>query len=364
MKTGAHLLYLTFLWGAFACGGKQEMERNEPIKPVKFATVQLQGGKQAKTFNGTSRSASETNLSFRTNGLLLQRNVKVGDRVRKGQLLAQLDPKDLLLNYEKAKASLQSAKIQLETAKSNLERIKQLYQANSASLNDYEQAKNAYANAQSGYQTARKSLDLQQSQLDYAEIIAPTDGVVSATHADINEIVQAGSPVIVINSGEGDIEVNVGIPEVYITKIKQSEEVAIKFSSIPDKAYQGIITEVGFSSAGAATYPVIVKILDAGEEIRPGMPAEVTFWFGEADESPSLAVPVKAVGEDFEGNFVYKLEKDTAQVYLARKVKIELGPLSNHGFEVLDGVKEGDMVATAGLRSLYDGRKVTLLANE
>ena len=142
------ILFATLLLLITSCGNKTE-KKSIQIKPIKYATIGFQEDTGTKTFNGTSQSGTETNLSFRANGLIILLDVKNGDRVKKGQLLAKLDQKDISLNYEKTKASVRSAKSQMETTKSNLDRVKELYQSNSASLSDYDQAKNSYENSKS-----------------------------------------------------------------------------------------------------------------------------------------------------------------------------------------------------------------------
>ena len=88
---------LIFIFFLFSCGGKEKQE-TKIIKPMKFASVVQEGGTIVKTFNGTSQSGAETRLSFRTNGLIVKLNAKIGDKVKKGNLLAQLDLNDLQLN--------------------------------------------------------------------------------------------------------------------------------------------------------------------------------------------------------------------------------------------------------------------------
>ena len=354
------IILLTLTCLGLGCSDQAENAGSKVIKPVKYATIAQDGGIQIRTFSGTTRSAEETNLSFRTNGLIVRINVKVGDRVRKGQLLAQLDQRDLSLSYDQANASVQSAKIALETAKSNLERTKELYQANSASLSDYENARNNYAGAQSSYQTAKKAMDLQASQFNYAKIVASTSGVVSAVNAEVNEFAQAGSPIIVMSSVGAGIEVNVGVPESYITKLSSGDSVQVK---VGEQDLEGIVTEVGFSSSTSTTYPVIIKLSQLNDNIRPGMPARVTFAFGKREEVSNLFVPVKAVGEDANGNFVFLLQAQSENQFMVKKTSIEIGALGDRGFLLLSGLKEGELVATAGLRSLYDGRMVSLLEN-
>ena len=360
MNTINNIIFFLILIIFIGCGNKENSKKEVILKPVKYSVVKLTGGLQEKNFSGTSQSGSQAKLSFRANGLITKLNVKVGSRVKKGQLLAKLDSKDSQLGYENAKTNLINAEIQLKTAKSSLNRIKQLYLANNASLNDYEKAKSSFSTANSSFESAKKSLDLKASQLEYSKIISPTNGVVTAVNSEINEFINAGSPVVVISSQKDNIEINIGIPEAYISKVKNGKYVKVNFSSIPNKEFKGVITEVGYSTAGFLTYPVTVKILNNSSEIRPGMPANVFFKFGNKNELSNLTVNVKAVSEDAEGNFVYVISKD-GKDYKVTKQKIEIGPLNNNGFIVLSGLKENDMVAIAGLRSLYNGRKVKLL---
>lgn len=360
MQTRAFYLGLILSLLFIRCGGEKQAEK-KVIKPVKYAAVEQLGGAIIKSFNGTSQSGAETKLSFRTSGLIVKLEVKVGDHVKKGQLLAMLDLNDLKLNLQKATASLQSAQSQVETAKSSFDRIRELYQGNSASLNDYEQARNNYSAAQAAYQNAKKTLELQGSQLDYAKIIAPTDGVVSMVSGEINEFAAAGSPLIIINSNQNDIEVNVGVTENYISKITNGDEAEVRFTGIAEQKFKGVVSEVGFASAYTATSPVVLKLTEISKQMRPGMPVEVTFTFGDREERSTLSVPVSAVGQDHEGTFVFVLKPLQKNTYSATKTMIETGALKNEGFVVISGIREGDYVATAGLRRLYDGMEVKLL---
>lgn len=350
-----HLMAMIFI--LFACGDKPNQHVDEIIRPVKYVRVSLTGGIQQKTFTGVSESGSQTNLSFRRNGLITKINVKIGDRVRKGQMLGQLDNKDIDLAYEQMKARLQSAKMQMETAQSNFNRIKELYQSGSASLYDYEQSENAYVGANSGYHTAQKSLDLQRSQYDYAKIVAPTAGVVSRVNAEVNEFAQAGITIIVMDAGDGIMEINVGIPESYISKLNNGDQVEVK---INNKIVEGTITEVGFSSSGSAVYPVIVQLNNSNPDLRPGMPASVTFTFGSNDGEQFLTVPMPSVGEDSEGNFVFLIETNDDIIGIVKKQHVEIGKLNKDGFRIISGLSEGQKIATAGLQTLLDGQKVKL----
>jgi len=346
-----------------ACGGGTEEQTTEAIKPIKYGQVEAFGGLTTRTFNGITRSGSETNLSFRAGGLITRLNATVGQRVTKGQTLAQLDQKDVRLGVEQAELDVNNAKVQLETATSSFERVKQLYQTNNASLNDYEQAKSALSNAQSAYEISLKRLDMQRSQLAYTTITAPMSGIVSSVMAEVNEVASAGQPILTMSKEDGqDLEAQAGVPEKYISQITQGRATQIRIPTLSAE-FEGVITEVGYSSAGG-TYPVITSLASPTAEVRPGMPVEVTFTFGDENQEAQLIVPVKAVGEDADGQFVYVLNPAEGETYAAQKVTVEIGNLTAGGFIVREGLDQDQLVAVAGLRTLYDGMNVTLLTQE
>ncbi|MCH2198455.1 MAG: efflux RND transporter periplasmic adaptor subunit [Flavobacteriales bacterium] len=351
---------LALLCISIACSPDETPQSELPIKPIKYGVVQISGGQVTRTFNGITRSGSETNLSFRTGGLISKMNISVGQRVKKGQLLVQLDQKDVLLALDQAKLDAQNAQVQLETATSSFERTKQLYQGSNASLSDYEKAKSTLSGAQSSYEIALKRLDLQRSQVTYTSLYAPMGGIVSAVNAELNEVVNPGQTIVVMSQEkDGDIEAQVGIPEKYINQIQQGDEVVVNVPSL-QRTFEGFITEVGYSTS-SGTYPVITSMNDLSSEIRPGMPVEISFSFGDEQQVKQITVPVKAVGEDDLGQFVYVLNKVDSGYYVASKTTIEVSNLTSNGFIVRTGLEEDNIVAVAGLRTLYDGMKVKLL---
>jgi len=342
------------------CGSQEESKSEEP-KAVKYAIVEQSGGLTEKTYSGVTLSSSSTNLSFRASGLLVKLNARVGQRVRKGTLLAQLDQKDAKLSYDQSLLDVQNAKVQYDASASNFDRTKQLYETNNVSLSDYEQAKSSYASAQSSYEVALKRLDLQKSQIDYTEIVAPMTGVISSVNSEINEVVNTGTTIIMMSAeGKNDIEAQVGIPEKYINDIQNGDEVTISVRSI-NQTFKGSVTEIGYASLTGVTYPVTIALESSGnKELRPDMPIDAIFQFGSKDQSPRLVAPLKAIASDINGNFVYTLTPGE-NAYEVKKVIVELGDITQRGYEIKSGLNEGDLVAVAGLRFLYEGRKVKLL---
>ena len=353
---GGHILALG-LW--VGCGGEPQVA--EPIRPVKYAEVRPASAVQSQRFAGTAKAGIEARLSFRTGGLIEAIDVKVGDPVAAGQRIATLDNRDAVLAHQRAKAALENARVQKANAQSKLIRVRQLYQANNVSLAEYEQAKNGFASATSSYESAQKSLDLQDHQLGYNEIYAPVAGIVTAVHNEVNEVIQAGTPLVELSAGE-DIEMKVGVPESYIARIRTGEPVCAHFSALPGVDFAAQVREISYALDASSTYPVIVRLDDPDPAIRPGMAGEVEFRFGSGGPSDPLVVPVKAVGEDAKGQYVFVIDGVAKGLGTVHRRPIRIGKLLADGFVVEEGLAERELVATAGLKSLLHGMKVRLLS--
>lgn len=316
---------------------------------------------ETRTFSGTAQTDKVIDLSFRSAGIVTVFNIRLGQRVRKGDLLAELDNVQARLAYEQALSSLNSAASQMNTAKLALDRVRALYEKGSASLSDYESAKNSFRTAEASHESAQRSVDIQEEQMRYGYLYAPETGTLAAVHTEIDENVGAGQTVAVLNAGT-TMEIALGLPESIINRITQDMAVEVTFSSLPNQTYAGTVTEVSPSvDPQTATYPVRVTLVGDTENVRSGMTANVTFAFGDQSiATNTLVVPAKAVGEDAQGRFVFLLEQAEGSVATARKQHIEIGTLTAGGFEVLDGLEVGQQIATAGLQTLLNGQRVRI----
>ena len=345
---------------AFACSTKNEPQQKEKLRPVKFAEVSYSGIGQIRTFNGTARSDKEINLSFRTSGILTTLNISAGQKVSKGDLLAQIDNSEARLSLEQAISSLNGAKATLNTSTSTLERTRTLFEKGSASLSDYENAKSSFASAKASYESAERTVDIQKKQVGYGIIYAPADGIIASKNVENNENVSAGQVIAVLNAGSF-MEISLGMPENVINRVRKGMNITAKFPALQGKIFKGVVNEIAPSvESGTATYPVRVKLLGETSEVKSGMAANITFTFATTDNQEALIVPVSAVGEDSNGNFVYVIEKQNENVGLIKKQHFQIGELSPIGFEVISGLKPGQLVATAGLQTLLDGQTVSL----
>lgn len=345
-----------------ACGGEGP-ESTLPPRPVAWQTVGAGGGAVSRSFSGAASTDRILTLSFRSAGVVTLLNVRLGDRVQGGQLLAELDNVAARLAYEQARSQLNSAESQMNTARLAVDRTRSLYESGTASLSEYENARNAFRTAEAGHASALRSVEIQEEQIGYGRIVAPAGGTIAQVGVEVGENVNPGQPVAVLNAG-GDMQIALGLPETVINGVTSGMDARVRFAALPDQEFRGRVTEVSPSvDPSTATYPVRVAVLDASEQVRTGMAATVTFELAAPDgagASGALVVPARAVGEDGEGRFVFVVEGDEGGTGVVRRRAVTVGRLGADGFEILSGLSRGERVAVAGLQTLLDGQRVSV----
>jgi multidrug efflux system membrane fusion protein len=345
---------LLFLMG---CGKKEKVEI-APVRPVKYVKVGYLGGDKLRSFSGTAKTEKVVNLSFRNTGIITELNMKLGQQVKKGDLLGRLDNVSSRLNYESSIEQKNSSESQMNTTKLNLNRVKKLYEKGSSSLSDYEDAKNSYRTAVASFESSKRSVAIQKDQIQFGYLYAPEDGAIASVTAEVD--VTPGQAIGVLNAGTA-IEISLGLPESVINAVKKGMKVKVTFSALKEGEFNAIITEVAPAlDRDTSTYPVTVMITDADERIKSGMAANVMFEFVyEGLAKDVIVVPASAVGEDGKSRFVFLVEGDSNKATV-KKQSITIGDLTPEGFKIESGLKLDQKVATAGLQTLLDGQEVKI----
>lgn len=370
------VLFSILIAGLSGCEKKEEQVLEKRIRPVRYYTVIEQQGGESIKFSGSAVSGKESSLSFKVSGTVSNIAVKVGDSVKKGDLLAELDKTDLNVDLEGARASLKTAEAdtqaaitRLNTTRSNYQRIEKLYESNNVSLSEFEQARGDYdtAKAQLGaarsqVKTAQTRLQAAENQLRYTKIITPYKGVVNSINIEENEEVSPGATVLTL-SGFSDLEVRINLSDLYIARLQKGLECDVYFSALPGRKFPGIVSEIPYAATGAPTYPVIIRVDTDDKALRPGMAAEVEFHFDTESSGKHIFLTPDSVGEDQSGNFVFALNEKEGGIAVATKRKVVLGELTDKGFLVLQGVQKGDKIASSGLQILLEGMEVKLLSD-
>jgi membrane fusion protein, multidrug efflux system len=361
MKSKIQILVLGALLLA-GCGGTEEKE--EAIRPVFYQEVGKSSMQNVRSFSGVTQSATEAKLSFKVGGLIENVTIDMGDTVKRGAVIARLDDTDYRISYNKAEASLKNAEAQLAAAKSAFLRVENLYVNNNVSLSEYEKAKTQFELAETMVNTARSQLNAAQNQLEYTILRAPFDGVVSSVMAQENEMTGTGHPIVVF-AGVNNLEVKTAVPENIIAQISRGQDATVRFSAFPEKTFPGIITEVSPGIPNASAYPVIIQLTEPSNRLFPGMTGTVELPLnGDSLSQNRIVIATDAVGHDQSGDFVFIAVKSSkSDIYFAEKRNVTLGELQAGGYEIVNGLDKNEVVITAGLSFLYDGRKVKLLDN-
>jgi len=342
-----------------SCGEKQVKEE-VVLRPVAFGEVAYLGSEKMRQFSGSAKTEKIVNLSFRGSGIITKLDMKLGQKVKKNQLLGSLDNVSARLSYESSIESKNSSESQMNTAKLTLNRIRILYEKGSSSLSDYESAKNSYRTAVASFESAKRSVAIQQDKIQYGYLYALEDGIIATVSAEVDENVSPGQVVGVLNAGTA-IEISLGLPESVINDINQGMNVKVQFTAIENDMFNAVVTEIAPSiDSNTSTYPVTVTIKDKDERIKSGMVATVLFEFdtGVILEK-QLVVPTKAVGEDSNGRFVFVVDDSKDKIFVKKKTII-IGDFTQEGIIIKSGLKLGEKVATAGLQTLLDGQQVKL----
>jgi RND family efflux transporter MFP subunit len=357
--TRIYTLLASVLLSNALIGCSEVEEESITIRPVRTIVVGSESLETRRAYNGKAQTDRVIDLGFRSTGIITRFDIKLGQQVEKGDLLAELDNVAARLAYEQAVSARNSAKSDMDTKESNLNRVRSLYEKGGLSLSDYESAKNLFRTAQGSYRSAQRSVEIQQEQIRYGRIFAPESGVIAVVNKEIDENVAAGETVAILNAGT-EMEIQVGLPESVINQVVPENTVTITFAAIPSKIFAGEITEVSPAiERSTATYPVRVRVLGSTDQIKSGMAATVNFDFnGSSNSSAELLLPATAVGEDVNGRYVFTVDAQPGQVATVKKQMVTIGSLVRDSFEIRSGLKAGDIVITAGVHSVLDGQKV------
>ena len=341
---------------AFGACKKEEAVAEPVIRPVRVQKVEAVGGEQLKRFSGVSEAGLESRLSFKVAGTVNKLEDKVGTRLKKGALIAELDSADYELRVQSARASATSASAQVRRTRSEYDRTQQLFANQNASRSQLEATRAAYETARANASAASKQVQLARQQLSYTRLTSPVDGVISTVHVDVNENVNGGTPVVSITSGSKP-KVVVSVPDKLFGQIKTGDSVEVLFDAIPDAKYKAVVSELAVQS-GRGGAPATAVIEEPDDRIKPGLAATVIFTFGSSDDKPRIVVPPVAVAEDRDGRFGYVFTPSQGGLGTVKRTTLEVGELSDEGIEIKSGLQPGQLLVTAGVTRLTDGMTV------
>ncbi len=272
-------------------------------KKTGFTYSEAEAAKQdivnSVTATGTIEPVTSVDVGTQVSGVISKLYVDYNSVVKAGQVIAELDRTNLMSELSSAQASLKSAQSELDYQKTNYERYKALYDKGLISANDFEQARLSYVQAQQKTQQQKESVKKAQTNLGYATITSPIDGVVLSKEVEEGQTVASSfsTPTLFkIARDLTDMRVIADVDEADIGDVKEGQRVTFTVDAFPDDTFEGQVTQVrqeATTESNVVTYEVVISAPNDDLKLKPGLTANVVIFTMEAKDV--LAVPSKAL---------------------------------------------------------------------
>ena len=336
-------------------GGKKEEKVSFDTAKVEMGNIQT-----SITATGTIEPVTSVTVGTQVSGIVSKLYVDYNSVVRKGQVIAELDRTNLISELNAQKASLASAQSSLNYQQSNFERYKTLYEKGLVSADEFESARLQYEQSKQQVAQSRESVQRAQTNLGYATITSPIDGVVLSKAVEEGQTVAASfntPELFTIAQDLTNMRVIADIDEADIGGVKEGQRVSFTVDAFPDDKFEGAVTQVrqqATTESNVVTYEVVISAPNNDLKLKPGLTANVTIF--TLEKNNVLVVPSKALRfipneallqkdekvEDCEGMF--KLWTKEGNVFKAHKV--ETGTTNGVLTEITGGIAEGTEVLT------------------
>jgi len=351
--TQAGLIALTAIALMTSCSKEQKTE---------FQTAKIEKGniQTSITATGTIEPVTSVTVGTQVSGIVSRLYVDYNSVVKKGQIIAELDKTNLTSELNTAKANLSSAQSTLNYEQANYGRYKTLYDKGLVSADEYETARLTYLKAKDQVTTATQSVQKAQTNLGYATITSPIDGVVLSKSVEEGQTVAASfntPELFTIAQDLTDMRVIADIDEADIGGVKEGQRVTFTVDAFPDDSFEGKVTQVRqqpTTESNVVTYEVVISAPNKDMKLKPGLTANVTIYTMEKNDI--LVAPTKALRfmpneallnegqriEDVEATQkVWTLEGNVFKAH-----KVETGTTNGMMTEIVSGVSEGSEVLT------------------
>ncbi|HSO42444.1 MAG TPA: efflux RND transporter periplasmic adaptor subunit [Rhodospirillales bacterium] len=318
-------------------------------------TVEMRSGGELVAITGQVQAEEEVSLAFRVGGRMIERSVNVGDAVEAGQVVARLEREPAENQLRQARAAVESARGQLSKTRADFGRQQSLLQSGFTTRVRYDQARQAMVAAQAQLDDARARLDIAEDNLGYTDLVVDAGGSVTARGAEPGEVVSAGQIIGRVARERGRDAV-FDVPERIIRAASADEPIDVALASDPSVRAVARVREVSPQADPVTrTFKVRAGLDDPPEAMRLGstIVGSVTL-----DATPGITIPPSALTQAGSDPAVWVVDPEAMTVSLR---PVQVGQFALDSVTVAEGLKEGELVVTAGVQVLRPGQKVRLL---
>ncbi len=337
------------------------MSGNKKKEEVTFKTdkVALTNIQNSITATGTIEPVTSVTVGTQVSGIVSKLYVDYNSVVRKGQVIAELDRTNLMSELNTARANLSSAQSSLNYQQANLKRYSELYKKGLVSADDYESAQLSYRQSKEQVATANESVRRAQTNLSYATITSPIDGVVLSKSVEEGQTVAASfntPELFKIAQDLTNMQVVADVDEADIGDVHEGERVTFTVDAYPDDVFQGSVTQVrqeATTTNNVVTYEVVISAPNAQLKLKPGLTASVTIY--TAEKTGVLSVPSKALKftptKETVGNkkIIDCNGKNKVWALVGNDIKafpVSIGMTDGVHTQIMSGLKEGQEIIT------------------
>lgn len=333
-----------------SCEDSNVVSEENKLRPIKSMVVKIPNSNVVHEFSAVVDASKKADLSFKISGELVELNVKQGEEVEIGRVIAKLNDRDI-------KIQLNEAKSLFDKARNDYERGKNLIKSNAISQSDIDQLRTQFNGAQA-------KLSIAENNLEYTELKASFDGIIAKKYTENFQEINAKSPIVALHD-LANIVLKIYVPESIMINMQREEvppELSATFDAISDKSFPLIFKEVSTQADDITkTYQVTLSMkAPKSHTILPGMTAMVKAesLLSRSLETQPFYLPSNTVLKDTNGNFVFTVKEVADGIGQIKRRSVSVGDLTPLGLEVFSGIEEGDVIVTAGMSKVIDGMEV------
>ncbi len=360
-KTFFLSLVMIGLCFVFSCRppGPEEKAKEETFgaTPVKVVKVIRQRISEKLNYTGTIEAIRKINITPDIAGKIARINVEEGDRVEKGQLLAELDTRAIRLQLEQAEASLAVAEANHKDAQRNMERMERLKGEKAVSDQQYEKIRLAFESAEAQRQQAKSAVNLARHQLDVSLMEAPFSGIIASKNAEVGDVINPMMGSFSSTSGVltlmdfSQVKIEIDVSHTDISRIQKGQSALLQVTALPDEEFNGRVALVNLTADPTTKkFKVEVRVDNPGLVLRPNTFGEVTLEISTHEEA--LVIPQTAI---LENRYVFVAQENTAE-----RRDVSVGLQNTELVEIVSGLKEGELVIVEGNYGLEDGTEIEI----
>ena len=349
---GGIIIIVTTAW--LLSGNNKKTQVSFETSTVSSTTI-----RNSITATGTIEPVTSVTVGTQVSGIVSKLHVDYNSVVKKGQIIAELDKTNLISELNTSKANLASAQSTLNYETSNFNRYNTLYKKGLISAEDYENAKLSYLKAKENVAASKETVQKAQTNLGYATITSPIDGIVFSISVEEGQTVAASfntPELFKIAKDLTDMRVVADVDEADIGEVKKGKRVTFTVDAYPNDIFKGSVTQVrqeATTTNNVVTYEVVISAPNADLKLKPGLTANVTIY--TAEKPNVLSVQNKALkfspDKDIVGDYKINDIKGKNKVWTLEGKKlqahnVQTGMSDGINTEILRGIKQGTTIIT------------------